>query len=200
MLTSGKPALLYLEAVKEVYPEFAFLAEVEIFLAMTDETITKAGKDILGMVTIPMHQSTASRLLWAMLEDEALGRHPDLYMILDEAWWRDADNESRVALIYHELYHVRQKTNRHGEPLYDNETGRPQVKLVGHDVEEFAEVLAKFGDWQGDYARMSEAMSKDADVASLTKCLGLIKSRLKAVDPEAWRNFDRNLPDRSKAG
>lgn len=48
------------------------------------------------------------------------------------------------ALVEHELYHVGHVRDPFGAPAFDKE-GRPRLRIVGLDVEEFAGVVARYG-------------------------------------------------------
>lgn len=48
------------------------------------------------------------------------------------------------ALVEHELYHIGHAPDAYGAPAFDKE-GRPKLRIVGHDVEEFVGVVARYG-------------------------------------------------------
>jgi hypothetical protein len=47
-------------------------------------------------------------------------------------------------LAKHELHHVGQSKNPYGAPAFDKQ-GRLTLRFVGHDVEEFIGVVARYG-------------------------------------------------------
>lgn len=59
------------------------------------------------------------------------------------------------ALVEHELYHVGQRLDAFGAPAFDKE-GRPKLRIVGHDVEEFVGVVARYGP-SADVRRLAAA-------------------------------------------
>lgn len=46
-------------------------------------------------------------------------------------------------LVEHELYHIGHTPDPYGAPAFDKE-GRPKLRIVGHDVEEFVGVVARY--------------------------------------------------------
>lgn len=50
-----------------------------------------------------------------------------------------------LALLDHELMHCRQDENDWGGPRFNQDTGEPVWRVVGHDVEQFVGVTARWG-------------------------------------------------------
>jgi len=67
------------------------------------------------------------------------------FFLMEIAWdtWVQLSGSQRVALVDHELSHIAQ-----------------DGALTGHDVEEFAEVLARHGAWKSDLLRFLEAAKR----------------------------------------
>lgn len=114
---SHKP-LLNLEAKIDFV--FAF-ADVDDNGRQLNDALTKNGIKALGI---------ARKI---SLKDRALGRG-DAEIALDGDWWQKASGDEQAALLDHELHHVSIKTDKVGNPQFDD-LGRPQIKLRKHDVE-----------------------------------------------------------------
>jgi hypothetical protein len=73
------------------------------------------------------------------------GRIPDFLLTIRADVVRFYTDVQWLALIKHELCHMDQKKDAYGFPLFDKETGQPKFTIVGHDVEEFVDVVELFG-------------------------------------------------------
>lgn len=69
----------------------------------------------------------------------------DLVISFDKSHWKKLGPAQRIALVDHELCHV---TRNH-------ETG--DYRLIGHDLEEFNEVVRRHGAWAADIVAFNEA-------------------------------------------
>lgn len=112
----------------------------------------KGGKVELGSVhaTKTMAQGAFKDLFLQMLE-HMLGHLPEFVVVINAAWWDQATDEQRRALVWHELAHVKQATDRYDAPRFDRD-GLPVWAIVGHDLEAFRSELAEFGAWRPDIA------------------------------------------------
>lgn len=131
-------------------PEHRHLVDNEIdidWLMRADEKI-KQGRMILGTVYEPKVQGELKDLFDFML-DKLLGRIPKFLIILDDRYWEAATPLQREILVFHELSHIRHKLDRYGAPRFDKD-GLPVYGLHGHDVEEFTQVVARYGAWNDD--------------------------------------------------
>lgn len=72
------------------------------------------------------------------------GQIPDFTITIDVEFAQGCDDWSFCALIEHELCHAAQDVDPFGEPRFDRE-GRPIYRLIGHDVEQFEDVVARYG-------------------------------------------------------
>lgn len=131
-------------------PEHRHLVDNEIdlgWLMRTGEKV-KGGRQVLGSVHEPTCQGEFRDLFQWMLQG-LLGRLPRFLVVLDEQYWAQATDLQREILVFHELSHIRQKVDRYGAPRFDKD-GRPVYGLHGHDVEEFTQVVARYGAWHDD--------------------------------------------------
>lgn len=133
--------------------EYAHLAEARIGVLWTNVERVKDGLRTLGM----------ARLVRASGDRWSNGRVLQQSVEWFGDWWADADDPlphfeitlyapyvalasypTACALIAHELRHCGQKSDRWGEPAFD-ENGDPIYAMVGHDVEQFVSVVEDFG-------------------------------------------------------
>ncbi len=85
----------------------------------------------------------------------------DFIVILLREWWEDADvtDDHRKALLDHELCHAMQVLDKAGEPKED-ERGRKLWRLRKHDIEEFSEIVDRYGCYTKDLAMFATAMTR----------------------------------------
>lgn len=84
--------------------------------------------------------SALQHWLWRQLFDDV----PDLVITIDATWAAQADDWAFCALIEHELCHAGQARDGDGEPRFDVE-GKPIFTILAHDVEQFVDVVARYG-------------------------------------------------------
>lgn len=89
--------------------------------------------------------------------ERVTGCGPDEWAPPDESFlivvwqraWEELKPQQREALIYHELLHANVE--------FDSD-GQPKLGLVGHDIEEFDDVVRRYGVWLEDIADFAEAI------------------------------------------
>ena len=92
------------------------------------------------------------------------GDLPD-YLITIDATYADQTNDvDFCALVEHELYHIAHKKDKYGSPSYNRETGKPNLAIQAHDVEEFTGVVRRYGASQ-DVQEMVKAANERPTVA-----------------------------------
>lgn len=126
-------------------PEHEHLKDLDAtidWLMRNDEKI-RGGRRVLGSVHLPGVRGELSDLFDDMLIG-LLGRTPDFLIILETDYWNEATPLQREILVYHELSHCQQKVDRYGAPRV-NSDGSPVWGLRGHDVEEFTQVVRRYG-------------------------------------------------------
>jgi len=106
---------------------------------------------------IPRFMGAQGAIASWMLERMCGGMTPDFIMTLDREFWRNADSTKREALIFHELLHAAQALDKEGEPRFTQE-GEPIWDIRGHDVEEFDDVVRRYGAWKQDLVSFKRAL------------------------------------------
>lgn len=76
--------------------------------------------------------------------------------------WDQMDDELREVLIDHELSHIGVELDDQGNSVLTN-NGRPKVFIKPHDIEEFQEILDRYGDVHKKYRKAVEAMQALVD-------------------------------------
>lgn len=118
-----------------------------LFLMRRTEKV-KGGRRILGEMCLPRFSGTLGPVGTWMLARLCDGV-PDYVMVLDATWWVQASPIQREALVFHELEHAVQKTDKEGEFMFTPE-GRPVWDIRGHSLEEFDSVVRRYGAWSPD--------------------------------------------------
>lgn len=145
-------------------PEFSHLkdGEAHIEFLMRGQPEFRGGRHVLGSVHLPQVQGQLKNV-FAWILEEKFGSLPDFLVILEEDYWLEADEREREILVYHELCHTTHAEDKNGAPRYDKDTGRPVFALVGHDVEEFAAVVRRYGLHNPDLVAFVKAASEHAE-------------------------------------
>jgi Putative phage metallopeptidase len=73
------------------------------------------------------------------------GQDPDYIIIIDIACWSALDPEGSERLIFHELKHLAWMEDEFGVGKRNQQTGKPMLKLVPHDIELFDAEMRRYG-------------------------------------------------------
>lgn len=127
--------------------EHNHLREATIGYLWANTENAKRGKRIIGTAQLGKVMGSDA---WKKGQKEQqirewFGREPDFLITLDADYCASCSDAQFCALIEHELYHCAQMLDMFGEPRFNEETGRPMWTMKGHDVEEFAGVVARYG-------------------------------------------------------
>lgn len=150
---------LYFQRLIEL-PEHAHFKEHEIaveWLMKVDPRV-KGGKSVLAAVHVPTVQGLLKDLFIQLLV-RFFGRMPEFLIVIDRDFWEQADDVTREAIIFHECCHVKQETDKLGNPKFDK-NGEAVFGLVGHDLEEFNAVVERYGSWQPDIVDFLQSAQK----------------------------------------
>lgn len=125
----------------------------------------KQGRVVLGQAEIVQFQASG----WKKYRQEAqlirwFGFLPKALITLDARYCSDCSDSSFMALVEHELYHLKQKISPNGGPCYDSQTGHAILQMRGHDVEEFFGVVERYGGHSGIH-KMAELVNNGPTVS-----------------------------------
>lgn len=139
----AQPAKHYAKLLR--LPEFEHLrdGEARIEFIMRGHEKIRQGRRILGTCHLPTVQGQLKDVFEWMLE-EKFGEMPDYLIELEMDFWLESSERDREVLIFHELLHTKHAIDKHGSARFDKE-GNPVWDIRGHDVEEFAEVVRRYG-------------------------------------------------------
>jgi len=148
---AAHPAIIAARLMND--PEHVHLRENEIRIEYLFRAMPKlkGGKAVLGSVHQPTCQGEM-RPVFEWLLARLFGYLPDFVIILDQGFWESVPAQTKDALIFHELCHVKQDLDQYGVPKFNKQTGRAVYRLVGHDIEEFRAVVERYGAWSPDVA------------------------------------------------
>ncbi len=141
------------------------LSTAKLGVLWTNAGFEKHGCVIAGTAEIPMPKKDWSSARWMHRLMDWFGEVPDGLITLDSVLWASASNATRCARLDHELCHLAIKTNRSGEPMFDRATGKPRLRLQGHDVGEFVDMVSRYG--PGAAAGQTAALVRAASRAPL---------------------------------
>lgn len=127
-----------------VNEDHGHLSDAEIGVLWTNAPAKSKGRYIVATAEIPMFRGKP----WVKARQEAqveewFGRMPDAMLTFSAEYANDIDNATWCALVEHELYHVAQAVGEYG-PRFKR-SGEPILTIQGHDVEEFVEVVRRYG-------------------------------------------------------
>lgn len=126
-------------------PDHAHLVDADLAFLWAPSAFEKAGRTVLGQAEQVMLRAGG----WQKARQEQqmvewFGRVPAFLITLAADYCVGCTDAEFCALVEHELYHVGQSKDPYGAPAFDK-LGRPKLRIVGHDVEEFVGVVARYG-------------------------------------------------------
>lgn len=100
----------------------------------------------------------------------------DVIIQIAEDLWESLDQKYRELLLDHELYHVGVELDQDGTVVMDENSGRPKVYIVHHDIEEFEAIIKRYGTtydefraWAKEEAKRRMSAQKRKTVEALAK-------------------------------
>ncbi|MCZ8408179.1 putative metallopeptidase [Achromobacter dolens] len=125
--------------------DHAHLVDADLAFLWASSGFEKAGRVVLGQAEQVMFRAGG----WQKARQEQqmiewFGRVPAFLITLAADYCATCSDAEFCALVEHELYHIGHAPDAYGAPVFDKE-GRPKLRIVGHDVEEFVGVVARYG-------------------------------------------------------
>ncbi len=126
-------------------PDHRHLLDADLAFLWAPAAFEKAGRSVLGQAEQVMFRAGG----WQKARQdqqmvEWFGRVPAFLITLAADYCATCSDAELCALVEHELYHIGQATDAFGAPAFDKE-GRPKLRIVAHDVEEFVGVVRRYG-------------------------------------------------------
>ncbi len=136
-MSAYRDALEVRRVAEEIIPKWhPHLEDVEIRYVFRDEHATAKGKAVMGKARL-----VGGLNAWLAAADPDLAlSEPERFYVMEiaEDVWQTLDGDARSALVDHELCHM----------VLDE--GTEKLTIVGHDVEEFADIIRRHGLWKPD--------------------------------------------------
>lgn len=148
-------------------PDHLHLLDADLRFMWASSGFAKRGREVLGQAEEVMMRAGGWQK--ARMEQqlyEWFGHKPDYIITLAGDFCSQCSDLEFCALVEHELYHIAQATDEFGAPKFNKETGKPVLKMRGHDVEEFVGVVRRYGASK-EVQEMIDAANQPAEVAHL---------------------------------
>lgn len=148
----------YYQRIIKAYPEHEHLARYEpaVGFIIRQEPKIKAGRAILGTCFMPRVNGELSGLFdWSL--GKTFGFFPDFLVMLDGHFWFNVSDREREIRMFHEMMHMAIAVDQYGALKFNRLTGDPVWALIGHDIEEFNAVVARYGEWTPEIRSFLEA-------------------------------------------
>lgn len=145
-------------------PEHAHLIDGDIEFLWAASGFEKQGRLMLGQAERVLFRAGGwQKLRQEQQMEEWFGRVPAFLITVSAAFCRECSDVDFCALIEHELSHIGQDVDEFGAPKFGKD-GKPKLRIVLHDVEEFVGVVRRYGPSES-VLRMVEAAKSSPQVA-----------------------------------
>lgn len=126
-------------------PDHAHLVDADLAFLWASSGFEKAGRTVLGLAEQVVFRAGG----WQKARQEQqmiewFGRLPAFLITFAADYCATCSDAEFCALVEHERYHIGHALDPYGAPAFDKQ-GRPKLRIVGHDVEEFVGVVARYG-------------------------------------------------------
>jgi hypothetical protein len=171
--------------VEHFVDDFNHLSELELLCLFTGKEIEIGRCRKSAYVLLPQAQGQ-NRKIYNWTLNTLFGFVPEVILVVDEELWKEMPDPAKIALVHHELSHIIQKETERGGPSFSKETGRPALELKDHDVEEFFQTAALFGEYAGDLTRLRHTLENETNRVA-AKQIKQLTDRVKKINALGWR-------------
>lgn len=148
-------------------PDHFHLVDADIRIMWADSAFAKSGRTVLGQAEQVMLRAGGwQKARMEQQMHEWFGEVPMFIITLAADYCAQCSDLEFCALVEHELYHIAQATDEFGAPKFNRDTGKPVLKLRGHDVEEFVGVVRRYGA-SVEVQELVDAANRPAEVVHL---------------------------------
>lgn len=146
--------------------DHAHLIDAEVRVMWASAAFTKKGRTVVGQAEQVAFRAGG----WQKARMERQMRDwfddvPAYIITLAADYYAACSDADFCALVEHELYHIAQATDKHGQPAFTKEA-LPKLEMRGHDVEEFVGVVRRYGA-SSQVQELVDAANKPAEVGKL---------------------------------
>ena len=162
-------------------PRYAHLVDASIGWLWSSYEAASQGRVIAGECRLPsplQKRWGSAGTHYQMVQ--WFGHVPDFVITL-ASFTADWDEWSFCALVEHELCHTAQLTDQYDMPRFTRD-GDPILGIVGHDVEQFVDVVARYGATASGVEDMVRAANKGPSIgqAQIDAACGTCRARIAA--------------------
>jgi hypothetical protein len=141
-------------------PDHSHLIAARIGMLWTNATNSRHGMAVLGQCEYQPPGGSMGK--WARARAQAqlrswFGGALDFLLTFYAPFATFAPDPAFCALVEHELYHCGQAKDEFGQPKFIKDTGIPVFTMRGHDIEEFAGIVRRYGPVTPEIAAMLDA-------------------------------------------
>lgn len=148
-------------------PDHSHLIDADLRFMWASSAFEKQGRTVLGQAEqVAMRAGGWQKARMEQQMHEWFGEVPTFIITLAADYCTQCSDLEFCALVEHELYHIAQATDEFGAPKFNRDTGKPVLKLRGHDVEEFIGVVRRYGA-SVEVQELVDAANRPAEVAHL---------------------------------
>jgi hypothetical protein len=145
-------------------PQHGHLIDSDVEFMWASTAFEKKGRVVLGQCEQVMLRAGG----WQKVRLEQqyrdwFGRVPKFLITIAADYSSECSDTDFCALVEHELYHIAQAVDADGELKFSDE-GMPVLTMRGHDVEEFTDIVRRYGA-SADVAEMVAAANQQPTVA-----------------------------------
>jgi len=161
-------------------PDHAHLMAARLGFLWTSAGNSRHGKKVIGQAEFKPPGGSMGK--WARARAQAqlhdwFGQELDFLVTIYAPYAFVCTDTEFCALVEHELYHCGQAQDEFGAPRFLKDSGIPVFAMRGHDVEEFAGVVRRYGP-TNEVAALIEAVHEGPtiDTAEIRACCGTCKA------------------------
>lgn len=151
-------------------PEHQHLLSTDLRVLWASAPSRRGGRQVIGTAEeVAFRCSAWQKGRQEQQMREWFGYVPDWLITLDASYCASCSDPEFCALVEHEMCHIAQARDEFGALAFTKE-GQPKIKLVGHDVEEFVSVVARYGvgDPNGALAKLAAAARQEPTVSRVS--------------------------------
>jgi hypothetical protein len=198
------PQLLAAQQISD-FEEFGHLREADpLFVCLfSARTLWLRGAEAAAFVCEPRVQGPLRWLFEFLIAKECAPLcewvTPEFLILFDVAHWQGLDAERQARLVYHELRHIQPKVDEYGVVKRNKDDGKPELRLVHHDVEVFNDEILRYGPLVVGLEETAKAIVQGHEAAQARAARGLERGDGLPADDAADRVRGR-LPGRTRGG